>query len=980
MSNNNESTATMNAEFNGFVRDMKPYIIKHPNESERQHCALWIKKLSDPATCGSSLNGHNNRNLYARLLLHMLRRGVLEGPFASKPEPGNLRALPTYMSIYFDEPINGRPVDHCKATLPDWVTGELVGCTNDSLAAGLPKNTSTPHTAYFSQLSKEKTPRGGATASSPLKHSPRHEARAGDGGRMSPDDSDLEARLNSWNLRVENPRYLREKVIPLSPICKPSFVRSSTTDEVDLQLLQSKEVDMRVKILESKHLEEKLKMQQRHDVAVDKILDRKNVEIEELTTLFRAQQKESEEMIHKLERKVQSMLKESTVICESKDTQIAELKKMTDQSADSLKNEFERKLHAVVAEMEKEKFELQKKHSDNIQELLENTKIRLAKMESEYNARSQSTMQIVCELEQQAKQQSVEVEKSNALCQKATQEKVQLEIHLASINVELQEANRRFMVLQKDKDEQSVLFEQTLQKFQAKHEADVNHLHKEHTLSVAKASEVMEDFEKSISELKQQLVVSEHQRQTQARDQDLKFQQEKDELQISYNAKVLALHSEVDKERTEDRRKTAKLEDAFSMADGRKAGVEVRGDGGPQGGCVGLVSRGGFSRLSVRAELQVWRDMEKQLDRTRESHRVQLQQAHVALEQFRRQVKLSSEKAETEMKLQMEKVEEDLQHSRCLRENQTKEFSQQLDAVRERFEQQMAEQRAKHEQERTRLQQQHCAEKERLVQERQREAGSLESQARAALEQHHKHSQEWRKRDGQTISNLEAQLARSREELHLARVQHKQQLAALREEDKQKAHLDKEASIKRLCSDMEGIRSDLERSHQQEKDAAEEKTTSKLKHMEKEYSHKLARSAQIIGELQQSLCNSKEEVVSLQQTMKRQLEEAEHGWAQERKEFNQQANQANKVMVELQQSVCSSNEEAVSLQQTLKRQLEEARQGWLQERRTITQQAHQANKDEDLFPNTNLVCLESQLLLVVVKKRGRSSGLSLRSG
>ncbi|XP_061830358.1 centrosomal protein of 112 kDa isoform X2 [Nerophis lumbriciformis] len=768
MSKDNQSTATMNAEFNGFVRDMKPYIIKHPNESERQHCALWIKKLSDPATCGSSLNGHNDRNLYARLLLHMLRRGVLEGPFASKPEPGNLRALPTYMSIYFDEPIHGRPVDHCKATLPDWVTGELVGCTNDSLAAGLPKNTSTPHTAYISsQLSKEKSPRRGATASSPLKHSPRHEARAGDGGRMSPDDSDLEARLNSWNLRI----------------CKPSFVRSSTTDEVDLQLLQSKEVDMRVKILESKHLEEKLKMQQRHDAAVDKILDRKNVEIEELTTLFRTQQKESEEMIHKLERKVQSMLKESKVICESKDTQIAELKKMTDQSADSLKNEFERKLHAVVADMEQEKFELQKKHSDNIQELLENTKIRLAKMESEYNARSQSTMQIVCELEQQAKQQSVEVEKSNALCQKATQEKAQLEIHLASINVELQEANRRFMVLQKDKDEQSVLFEQTLQKFQAKHEADVNHLHKEHTLSVAKASEVMEDFEKTISELKQQLVVSEHQRQTQARDQDLKFQQEKDELQISYNAKVLALHSEVDKERTEDRRKTAKLED-------------------------------------------VLRDLEKQLDRTRESHRVQLQQAHVALEQFRRQVKLSSEKAETEMKLQMEKVEEDLQRSRCLRENQTKEFSQQLDAVREKFEQQMAEQRAKHEQERTRLQQQHCAEKDRLVQERQREAGSLESQARAALEQHHKHTQEWRKRDGQTISNLEAQLARSREELHLARVQHKQQLAetaALREEEKQKAHLDKEASLKRLCSDMEGVRSDLERSHQQEKEAAEEK-------------------------------------------------------------------------------------------------------------------------------------------------------------
>ncbi|XP_054615420.1 centrosomal protein of 112 kDa-like isoform X2 [Dunckerocampus dactyliophorus] len=862
MSKNEESVDFMNTEFNCFVLDMKPYVLKHPIKSERQHCALWIKKLCDPATCDSSLNGHKNRNLHARLLLHMLKRGVLEGPFASKPEPGSLKALPTYMSIYFDEPVIGQPVDHCKVALPDWVTGELDGCMDDSLAAGGPKNrtTSTPNTAHHrGQLNEEKTPRGGATASSPLKHSPRHEARAGDGGQMSPDDSDLEARLNSWNLGIENPRYLREKAIPLSPIFKPSFVRNNTlTDDMDLQLLQSKEVDMRVKILESKHLEEKLRMQQRHDAAVDKILDRKNVEIEELKTLHRAKQKESEEMIHKLERKVQSVLKESHVICTSKDMQIAELKKMTDQNADSLKNEWQKKLHTAVAEMEQEKFELQKKHTDNIQELLENTKMRLAKMEAEYNARSQSTVHIVHELEQQVRQQSVEVEQSNALHQKVTQEKAQLEIHLASINFELQESNRRFMVLQKEKDEQSVLSEQTLQKFQDKHEADVSHLRKEHALSAAKASEVMEDFENTIAQLKQQLLVSEHQRQTQVRDQDLKLQQEKDELQLSYNTNVLALHSEMEKERTEAMRKIAKLEDAV-------------------------------------------RDMESQLDRARESHRVQIQQADIALEQFRRQMKLSSEKAETDLKLQMEKVEEDLQRSRCLRENQTKEFSLQLDAVRQKYEQQMAEQRAKHEQERTRLQQQHCAEKDSLVQERQREVSSLESQARAALQQHQQHTQEWRKRDAQTISDLEAQLSCLREELHVARVQHKQQLAemaVLREEEKQRAYLDKDTSLKRLRSDMEGIRSDLQRNHQQEKEAAEEKTNSKLKHMEKEYSQKLARSAQIIVELQQSVCSSKEEAVCLQQAMKRQLEEADHRWAQERRDITQQAAQANKALQE----------------------------------------------------------------------------------
>lgn len=50
---------------------------------------------------------------------------------------------------------------------------------------------------------------------------------------------------------------------------------------------------------------------------------------------------------------------------------------------------------------------------------------------------------MVNELEQRVKHLSVEVEKGNTLRQKVTQEKAQLEIHIASISAELQEANRR---------------------------------------------------------------------------------------------------------------------------------------------------------------------------------------------------------------------------------------------------------------------------------------------------------------------------------------------------------------------------------------------------------------------------------------------------------------------------------------------------------------------------------------------------------
>lgn len=49
----------------------------------------------------------------------------------------------------------------------------------------------------------------------------------------------------------------------------------------------------------------------------------------------------------------------------------------------------------------------------------------------------------VHELELRVKHLSVEVEKGNALRQKVSQEKARLEIQIASISTELQEANRR---------------------------------------------------------------------------------------------------------------------------------------------------------------------------------------------------------------------------------------------------------------------------------------------------------------------------------------------------------------------------------------------------------------------------------------------------------------------------------------------------------------------------------------------------------
>ncbi|XP_042586959.1 centrosomal protein of 112 kDa-like isoform X4 [Cyprinus carpio] len=823
----------LDSEFDHYLVDMKSYVLKLTDKTERQRCELWIKKLCEPETCGSGLTGRKSRNMYTRLLLQMLRKGVLEGPFTHKPEAGGLKTLPTYMSIYLDEPLLGRSQEQRSAVLPDWVSGEL-GQTDGSWSTSPLSNTHRKR-SLFSDKSPTRL-----LSSSPVKRDIKDDVKMAEAHRRPPissDDSDFEARFNSWTLGIENPRYLRENPIPLSPIYnKSSFGKNSLCDEAT-PVKADKEIELRTKVLEAKHQEDTLRMQQKHDAEIQKILDRKNGELDELKSVYRGKQKEADETIQKLEKRVQSLLRESQVIRQTKEKQISELKKMSDQSAEFLKNEWEKKLHAAVAEMEQEKFELQKKHTDNIQELLEDTNQRLANMEAEYSSQTQATEQMLHELETRVKQLSVEVENGNLLRQKVTQEKAELEIHIASISAELQEANHRSVSLRREMEQMRDQHEDVLQKLQARHNTDMSHFQQEHALSAAKASEVIEDLEQTVIHLKQQIQEAENRRQKQLRHQENEMQQERTDLQNINDKKLQTLQAELEKERADSKRKMSKMEDSL-------------------------------------------RDKEEQLVRLRDSQRRQAQQAESALESFKKQVELSSEKTYADMKQQMEKVEADLIHSKSRREKQSKEFSYQLEELQRRYEQQIVELKLQHEQERTHLLQTHNAEKDSLVQDHQQEIDSLDKQARAAMVQQQTQTQEWRKRNAQTISDLEDQVYSLRKELLAAHSQTKQQLTelgVLREEERQRAAQDQQAALDQLRAEMDQVRQDLERTHKAERELAQEK---------------------VIAELQTSLSSVKEDSRQAQQSLERQLQEAQSRWDEERRQLNRNADQTSKVLQE----------------------------------------------------------------------------------
>ncbi|NWV43051.1 CE112 protein, partial [Grantiella picta] len=349
MSSEEETKEKLDAELDRCVVAMKPYVLNMKHSSERKRCSLWIKKLCKPSGAGVGIVGRENRNLYAKLLLHMLQRGVLDGPFTQKPEEGMLKTLPSYMSVYFDEPSAARVRS---PDVPEWVVGELEN--QETNVSSVEESSSTTPPAQGVLFNRDRF----SEKPSVLCHclsSPRRADEDDLGTSLSDDqhkksisldDDDLEARLNSWNLGLENPRYLREKPVPMTLMApKIGLGRSSPSrDPQALLRTQEKELEMRMKTAEGKFHEEKLKLQQKHDADVQKILERKNNEIDVLKSTYIKKQKESEEMIRKLEKKVQTLVRESQVVREAKEQQIVELKKMCEQSNDSLNNEWEKRV------------------------------------------------------------------------------------------------------------------------------------------------------------------------------------------------------------------------------------------------------------------------------------------------------------------------------------------------------------------------------------------------------------------------------------------------------------------------------------------------------------------------------------------------------------------------------------------------------------------------------------------------------------
>ncbi|KAM5135844.1 centrosomal protein of 112 kDa-like [Mantella aurantiaca] len=180
----------------------------------------------------------------------------------------------------------------------------------------------------------------------------------------------------------------------------------------------------------------------------------------------------------------------------------------------------------------------------------------------------------------------------------------------------------------------------------------------------------------------------------------------------------------------------------------------------------------------------------------------------------------------------------------------------------------------------------------------------------------------------QTIAELEAQVYKLKEELIQVNTQRKQQLLELghlREEEKQKTNQEHQMALTKLRTEMETTRLELQKKHAAQSQEAMEKAAGRLSQIEKEYTEKVAKSTQVVSDLQASITSQREEKNRLQLNMERRMQEATRNYEEDKRKLIKENEKAMKLLkgelensgAELRQSERRRQEKEMEMQQQI---------------------------------------------------------------
>lgn len=305
--------AELDVAFSTLISNIKSCALEKANRTDRQTVAAWINKLCESI---SSETEKRNRNLYAQILLKMLRRSHLKKPFTGKPLPGKLPTIPVYMSDYLDETDYGGGEDGPSlSNEPMWMvanddsmflnsftfesTAKDVGVKKDG-RKGIPFK---DESEYFRMpeadelelylSSHERNIENTTTTKSNLKEKSNASNLVDDLERGMKANDDLGAReVGAFG---GDDSYLLQRFEDIAKdIRYPVLKQQLRSDD---SVLRERDLERKLEVLGKKIEDESSKIQQQQDAMVKNILDRKNNEMSELKMAYQRKISELETVV-----------------------------------------------------------------------------------------------------------------------------------------------------------------------------------------------------------------------------------------------------------------------------------------------------------------------------------------------------------------------------------------------------------------------------------------------------------------------------------------------------------------------------------------------------------------------------------------------------------------------------------------------------------------------------------------------------------
>ncbi|CAB3992562.1 Hypothetical predicted protein, partial [Paramuricea clavata] len=554
------------------------------------------------------------------------------------------------------------------------------------------------------------------------------------------------------------------------------------------------------------------------------ILDRKNNELEEMKAKYRSKVTEIETRLKKQDKKIVQQARELEALRKQRDEQMHAMKNMEQGKGTTLQNDFEKRLHDKIAEYEQEKFDMQKKHTQEIQEILDETNARIGKMESENNQQVEELNVIVKQFQHESQRLNEECETLQRGKLLLEQDKVELQKQLRATESERNDLKESLSSYEIEKQKLVSNYESKIEQVEKKAKTDVEHENEEKEKALAKASSAITKLKNDVGELRRELKSTEQQKQNEIQQLAGLHRQERADLEHNFENKIRNLQDELNQVRRED--------------DGRITDLE-----------------------------SVLREKDAELEKTLATQRETEDEAEKTLAEFKTKMEETSKRMFDDAKIQMNKVEQDLEKSRTSREKQAKEFTRQIENERVRHEKLVSELKISFEQEKTYLVREHQHEKDLVNREHEREKELYGEKQQSKLQELETQFRSKSSKDAKVIADLQQVNVSLREELMQKEALYKQQLVELgmlREEEKQTFKRQEETQTARYRSELEQERLQLQRHHSTDMEQILDKTNNRFKQMEEDYIARSKKMQETMDALREEIQTLKNERITLQ--------------------------------------------------------------------------------------------------------------------